>query len=79
VIGRVAITGQSILVRDANEERPYRRMAFLRGIRSELALPLKVGTETIGVLDVQSANTAAFDADDMRRSKRLSTRSQSRR
>ncbi len=66
VIGRVAITGQSILVRDANEDHPYRRMAFLPGIRSELALPLRVGTDTIGVLDVQSANATAFDADDTR-------------
>lgn len=66
VIGRVAITGQSILVRDDNEDHPYRRMAFLSGIHSELALPLRVGSETIGVLDVQSTKTTAFDENDTR-------------
>lgn len=65
VIGRVTITGQTIIVRDTTEERAYRRTAFLEGTRAELALPLRVGTETVGVLDVQSHSPAAFPPDDV--------------
>ena len=66
VIGRVTITGQTITARDTLEERPYRRSAFLEGARAELALPLKVGEDTIGVLDVQSSNPAAFTPESIR-------------
>src|SRR5450432_1259047 len=63
-IGRVAITGQLILVRATTEERPYRRLAFLPDMHSELALPLQVSDTLIGVLDIQSANGLAFKPED---------------
>ncbi|MEP7288907.1 MAG: GAF domain-containing protein [Chloroflexota bacterium] len=66
VIGRVTITGQTIVVRDTNEDRPYRRAAFLDGTHAELALPLRVGGETIGVLDVQSQTSNAFPPEEVK-------------
>jgi GAF domain-containing protein len=66
VIGRATINGQTIVVRDTNEERAYRRSAFLQGTRAELALPLRVGNDVIGVLDIQSRNTNAFSAESVK-------------
>jgi GAF domain-containing protein len=66
IIGRSTITGQTIIVRDSVEERAYRREAFLVGTHTELVLPLRVGEQTIGVLDVQSQNAGAFPPDDIR-------------
>jgi GAF domain-containing protein len=66
IIGRSTITGQTIIVRDSNEERAYRREAFVAGTHTELVLPLRVGEQTIGVLDVQSRNSGAFPLDDIK-------------
>src|SRR5271157_1607393 len=35
-------------------------------VRSELTIPLKVGSNVIGVIDIQSSETGAFQADDER-------------
>lgn len=64
VIGRVTIGGQTVLVRDSGEEQPYRLSAFLEGTRAELVIPLHVGNETIGALDVQSRRIDAFTPED---------------
>ena len=37
----------------------------LRGTRSEMALPLRVGDQVIGALDVQSTEEAAYDDEDL--------------
>ncbi|MCC6975677.1 MAG: GAF domain-containing protein [Anaerolineae bacterium] len=64
VIGRVTISGQSVLVRDTPEEQQYRRSAFLEGTQSELVLPLRVGNDIIGALDLQSMKPEAFAEDE---------------
>jgi GAF domain-containing protein len=66
VIGRVTISGQSIVVQDTSEDRPYRRTAFLEGTRAELAIPLRVGNDTIGALDLQSPASGAFDPEEVK-------------
>ncbi|PJF37375.1 MAG: hypothetical protein CUN49_00765, partial [Candidatus Thermofonsia Clade 1 bacterium] len=43
VIGRVTISGESILAREESEVQPYRRSAFLSGTKAQLAIPLRVG------------------------------------
>jgi DNA-binding LacI/PurR family transcriptional regulator/GAF domain-containing protein len=55
---RVAWDAEDDAVRFANPLLPY--------TRSELTLPLVVGERVLGVLDVQSAEEAAFDRDDVR-------------
>lgn len=64
-IGRVTISGHSLVVREAEASQSHRRSAFLPGTRSELALPLRVGTEIVGALDLQSQQPDAFADDDM--------------
>jgi len=65
VIGRVTISGQSILAREEGEAQPYRRSAFLSGTRVQLAIPLRVGGEIIGAIDLQSRNPSAFPPEDV--------------
>ena len=65
VIGRVTISDQSIVVHDTDQSQSHRRSAFLPGTRSELAMPLHVGSETIGALDLQSQQPDAFAGDDV--------------
>jgi GAF domain-containing protein len=65
VIGRVTISGQSILAREEGEVQPYRRSAFLSGTRVQLAIPLRVGGEIIGAIDLQSRNPSAFPPEDI--------------
>jgi PAS domain S-box-containing protein len=62
VMGRVAETGRSILVPDVTGDSDY--IEYLGPIRSALAVPVKLGNETIGVIDVEHTNLAAFDKDD---------------
>jgi signal transduction histidine kinase/DNA-binding response OmpR family regulator/uncharacterized protein YigA (DUF484 family) len=62
VVGRVTASGQPVLVNDVNA--PDSGHAFnplLPETRAEMALPLVVGEQVIGALDVQSTETNAFD------------------
>ncbi len=62
--GRVAASGHAILVPDVTRDPRYVHVApDQRG--SNLVLPLTVKEEVIGVLDVESEETNAFDADDL--------------
>jgi GAF domain-containing protein len=64
-IGRVTISGQTIIVRENGEELQYRRSGFLVGTRAELVIALRVGGEVIGALDAQSRNPSAFTPEDV--------------
>lgn len=55
---KVATTGQSILVPDTRKESTY--VEGMLGIRSELAVPVKIGDKVLGVLNVESKTFNAF-------------------
>ena len=63
IIGQVARTGELMLVNDVRHEPNFIQDQV--GIASELAIPLRVGTHLIGVLDVQSEQLAGFDENDI--------------
>jgi GAF domain-containing protein len=65
VIGRVSISGETVVVRDSDEGSVYRRSAFLPGTRTELTAALRVGNDVIGVLDLQSQKADAFAPQDV--------------
>jgi len=65
VIGQVTRQGQVIAVRDTATSQIHRRNEFLLETRAELALPLRIGRDIIGALDVQSKGTNAFDDDEI--------------
>lgn len=56
--GRVAQTGDPVIVPDVAKEERY--LAGLKGARSELVVPLRFRDRTIGVFDVQSPELNAF-------------------
>jgi signal transduction histidine kinase len=62
VTGRVAKTGQPLRVSDVRADPHY--IPVRKDVRSELAVPLVVDDNLIGVLNVDSTRTGAFDADD---------------
>jgi GAF domain-containing protein len=65
IIGWVAEKGESLLANDVLREPRFRRLLPEEDrIRSELAVPIRAGDVTIGVLDVQSVRTQAFDPLD---------------
>jgi len=63
VTGRVGLTGTPELVKDVASDRDYRPGVV--GGRTEMAVPLRVYGELIGVLDTESRIKDAFDADDL--------------
>jgi GAF domain-containing protein/CheY-like chemotaxis protein/HAMP domain-containing protein/two-component sensor histidine kinase len=64
IVGYVAGTGQPRIALDVGKDAVYFDNPDLPQTRSEMALPLKVGEQVIGVLDVQSVEPAAFDEED---------------
>ncbi len=64
VVGRVAQVGTPRVALDVGQDAIYFDNPDLPETHSEMALPLKVGTEIIGVLDVQSKQKNAFSTED---------------
>lgn len=65
IVGYVAQSGRPRLALDTGEDVIYFNNPDLPETRSEVALPLKVRSEIIGVLDVQSTQPGAFDNEDV--------------
>jgi GAF domain-containing protein len=66
ITGWVAHTGEPLLVNDVSREpRYYSPIEESKYTRSELAVPIKLKGEIIGVLDVQSVELDAFSQDDV--------------
>ncbi len=64
VIGQVTATGHPLLVRDSDLDPVHRRNELLPHSRSEMVLPLTVGSDVIGVLDLQSEHIDGFKTED---------------
>jgi PAS domain S-box-containing protein len=65
IVGWVAAKGEPLLVNDVNKDPRYVASEFLPHTKAEFAVPLRVGEEVVGVLDVQSDQLAAFGVDDL--------------
>lgn len=65
IIGAVAGRGEYRLAMDVSQDSAYLRADELPDTRAELALPLQMRNQVIGVLDVQSAEARAFTAQDV--------------
>ncbi|NDJ62145.1 MAG: GAF domain-containing protein, partial [Chloroflexi bacterium] len=68
-VGSLSVVGQAteqrrlIVARDTASSQVHRSNEFLPDTRSEMAIPLQVGTDLIGVLDVQSRRSEGFPQD----------------
>ncbi len=65
VVGWTAQTGQPRVALDVGEDAVHFDNPLLPDTRSEIALPLRVADRTLGVLDVQSTQEAAFGEEDI--------------
>ncbi|MGA7160422.1 MAG: ATP-binding protein [Bacteroidota bacterium] len=64
IVGWVGMYGEKILANDVSMENRYLAYAY-HNTNSELALPMKVGTEVVGVLNIEDTKLHAFDETDV--------------
>jgi len=64
IVGNVADTGKARIALDVGTDAVFFDNPDLPGTRSEMALPLNIRNEIIGVLDVQSTQPSAFTEND---------------
>ncbi len=65
IVGYVASTGEARIAGDVGIDSIHFNNPNLPDTRSEMALPLRIGTVIIGVLDVQSTQPEAFSLSDV--------------
>jgi GAF domain-containing protein/HAMP domain-containing protein len=65
IVGHAVATGQPRIALDVGADPAHFQNPLLPHTRSEMAVPLKVGQNVIGVLDVQSDQPQAFDQEDV--------------
>ena len=65
IVGYVAETGKPRIALDVGADAVFFDNADLPNTRSEMALPLKVRGQVIGILDIQSTQEAAFSDEDV--------------
>ena len=65
IVGFVADSGEPRIALDVGKDAVFFDNPDLPRTRSEMAVPLQVRGETVGVLDVQSVESAAFDDEDV--------------
>jgi len=65
IVGKVAERGESMLLNDTAQEPLYHPNPLLLDTSSEVAIPLRIGTRIVGVIDIQSTQTFAFSQDDI--------------
>jgi len=63
VTGRVYRTGQPVILPDVRDAADY--AVADKKVRSELAVPVKVGGEVVAVLNLESSQLDAFDEEDL--------------
>jgi PAS domain S-box-containing protein len=64
ITGRVAQTGQPVLLSDVNDDPGYLRANY-PPMRSELCVPLKAGEKVFGVVNAENSNPRAFTSSDL--------------
>jgi signal transduction histidine kinase len=64
VCGQVYQSGEPQIIPDVLKATNY--FETVPGVRSELAVPVKVADQVVAVLDAESARVGAFDEDDLR-------------
>jgi GAF domain-containing protein/HAMP domain-containing protein len=65
IVGRVSATGEPRIALNTGVDVAFFNNPYLPNTHSEMALPLKVENNVIGVLDVQSDQPEAFNAEDV--------------
>ncbi|HEY6072663.1 MAG TPA: GAF domain-containing protein, partial [Anaerolineales bacterium] len=66
IVGYVAGRGEALVINDTSKDPTYYANPLLPETKAEAATPLKVGERIVGILDVQSTQPFAFNADNLR-------------
>jgi PAS domain S-box-containing protein len=66
LVARAGRTLEPVIVNDVSEDPDHLPNPLLPETRSEVAIPLSVGSRLLGVLDVQQNRVNAFDEDEIR-------------
>jgi len=64
IVGWVGMYGEKILANDVSTDSRYLSFAY-HNTNSELAIPIKVGTEVVGILNIEDTKLDAFDETDV--------------
>jgi PAS domain S-box-containing protein len=64
VVGTAAATGQPVLVNDIAQDKDWTPNPDLPETKAELAVPIKLRDQVLGILDVQSDQLGALTEDD---------------
>ncbi|MEZ0395183.1 MAG: GAF domain-containing protein [Anaerolineales bacterium] len=64
IVGYVAATGNPRIAENVGADAVHFKNPDLPDTQAEMALPLKIGRQTIGVLDIQSKEQNAFSKED---------------
>lgn len=65
IVGYVVARGEARLALDVGEDSVHFKNPLLPETRSEIGIPLKIGSMVIGALDVQSDKETAFSEEDI--------------
>lgn len=65
IVGSVAANGMLLVANNVSENLLYAPHPLLPETQAELAIPLKVGSRVIGVIDIQSKSQNAFNEDEV--------------
>ena len=65
IVGFVAKTGEARIALDVGKDAVHFQNPLLPYTRSEMALPIKITNRIVGVLDIQSDKTNAFDQNNI--------------
>ncbi len=65
VIGRVTASGECYVAHDVSQDPHYRPNPLLPETKCEAGIPLKIGDDVIGALDVQSTQPHSLSEDDV--------------
>ncbi len=65
IVAWVAQIGEPLLVNNVRSEPKYVPVEDLKDTQSELAVPVKIGTKILGVLDIESNSIDAFSEADL--------------
>ena len=66
IVGQTLFRGEPVVVNDVRQSDIHHFNPLLPNTLAELGIPLKIGDEIIGVLDVQSTTAQAFSEEDVR-------------
>ncbi len=65
IVGEVTETGRPVVVNDTRLSDVHKPNPLLPDTLAEAAIPLRIGSRTIGALDIQSVNADAFTENDI--------------